>query len=115
MTKKIIEKKQEKKNEEISRLEKTKLKCQYNTGCMADKKIGIMDYDKAKCPRCFSSDLDYGAYEPVDECFKQEIVCRSCEVFFTIYCMKPRYWEIWADEGFFHLKVKDGIKQKNTN
>ena len=78
---------------------------------MVLKKIGLFDDDNSRCPKCGSSDLEYGAYEPVDESFKQEITCVSCEAYFVLYCMKPRYWEIWADEEFWHLKIKNEKKE----
>lgn len=74
---------------------------------MNNRKIGMFDYDNPSCPKCKSRDLDYDAYEPVDECFKQDISCNSCESDFTLYVFKPRYWEIFADESYFHLSKED--------
>lgn len=77
------------------------------------QKIGRMDYDNPKCPKCKSTELNFGAYEPVDDYFKQEIECKYCKCWFTIYTLKPRYWEIWADDGYFHIEVKDETKHSN--
>ena len=69
--------------------------------------IGKWDDDNPSCPKCGNVALEYEAYEPIDEFFKQDVSCPNCDSNFMIYAPKPRYWEIWAYEGFHHIEVKN--------
>ena len=68
--------------------------------------LGKFNYDKPKCPKCQSSDLDYSTAYEMGETIKKDIRCNSCRLIFYIYIIQPRYWELWANDNFFHMEVE---------
>ncbi|GAG61493.1 unnamed protein product [marine sediment metagenome] len=61
-----------------------------------EKKIEIQKETEQRCPKCKSSDLDFQAYEFIDEQIKQIAICNKCNFGFTYWADKPLYWEVFG-------------------
>lgn len=61
------------------------------------EKIEIQKDSEQRCPKCKSKDLDFQAYEFVDEQIKQVSTCNQCNYCFTYWADKPIYWEVFVE------------------
>ena len=69
--------------------------------------LGKFDYDNPKCPKCRSENLEYESAHEIGEAIRKDIYCNSCGLNFYTYMIQPRYWEMWADDNFFHVEVEN--------